>query len=384
LDSNQREILKKILESCIGHKSCSSDCQILQELGELTPRDVAEQVLSGEIDENVRNYVIRCDLCGLCTQSCPENLDIPALVMAARQVLLESGVTDVELYRAMWVDHDWNAFTLYRDTYQIDYTDLIKTQCETLFFPGCALSSEAPEVTRAAITWLAEHVGEVGLLPMCCGQPLAQIGLTERAEQHMNLVLQMAHETGAHRIVTACPLCHYHLHRSEKTEGTELVSIYQLMSDAGVRVKNLGSGKITIHDSCPDREQQRIGPCVREILSDYEIAEMAHHGKQSICCGSGGIVSAVDPELCTQRASRRLMEFNDVGADICITYCMACANRLSRVFGPGRVRHLLELVFNQSVDHTQNADRAKAMWEAEWGKYNIYRLENSHLLEPLR
>lgn len=341
------------------------------------PCDVAKQVLSGQTDEKVRNHILKCDLCGLCVQSCPEQLDIPKLVIAARQVLIEKGITDVELYRPMWVDHDWNAFTIYRDTYQIDYSNLIEMRCDTLFFPGCVLSSYAPELTRAAVRWLADQGGQVGLSLQCCGQPLAQIGLTKRAEYHLKLIWQMAHETGTHRLVTACPGCDYQLHCGSVPGGIEVVSLFQLMADAGVRASGLSDGKITIHDSCPDREQQRIGPRVREMLSDYEIGEMAHHGRETHCCGSGGIVSIIDPELCICRAERRLKEFREVGAHLCVTYCIACASGLSSVFEPGKVRYLLELIFNQSVDYARNRARMEAMWQGEQGEYNYHRLESS-------
>lgn len=380
LASNARETLEKTLKSCTGCQACSSDCQLLEELGDLTPHEVAEQVLTGQVDEKVLHFILRCDLCGLCAQSCPEETDIPAMVIAARQVLAENGITDLQLYRAMWVDHDWNAFNIYRDTYQIDYSELIKTRCDTLFFPGCALSSYAPELTHAAIGWLAEQGGEAGLSLMCCGLPLAQIGAAERAERYMILLWQAVSERMACRIVTACPMCYYHLYQSEARGEIEVVSLYQLMADAGVYAPASGSGKLTVHDSCPDREG-KMGKHVRQILSKHEMVEMAHNGAATICCGSGGIVSMIDPELCTQRAEARLAEFYDVDADMCVTYCMSCAHRLSRAAGPGKVRHLLELAFNQSLDYTQIQHRSEAMWQDQWGEYNIHRLENSCLQE---
>jgi Fe-S oxidoreductase len=94
------------------------------------------------------------------------------MVKIARKEMLGKGLTGAEVYRAMWVDHDWNTITLYRDTYQIDYRDLIRPRCDTLFFPGCFLAIEAPELVRATVRWLTEHGNrEVGLTLMCCGSP---------------------------------------------------------------------------------------------------------------------------------------------------------------------------------------------------------------------
>jgi hypothetical protein len=47
------------------------------------------------------------------------------MVTAARTVLAESNPVSLELYRPVWVDYDWNIFTIYRDTYRVDYNFLI-------------------------------------------------------------------------------------------------------------------------------------------------------------------------------------------------------------------------------------------------------------------
>jgi len=298
------------------------------------------------------------------------------MVQIARKELLEKGVTDAEVYRAMWVDHDWNTMTLYRDTYQIDYSDLIKPRCDTLFFPGCFLTNEAPELVRSTVRWLTEHGNqEVGLTLMCCGSPLVQAGLAERAERYIKSVS----DTGARRIVTACPGCHYQLLNYKSTQDLEIVSVFKLMADAGVRTPDIGIGRITVHDSCLDREGE-MGGWARQILSNYEIVEMAHHGARTLCCGSGGVVSMVDRELHHSRTQKRVGEFQDTGADVCVTYCMACCYTLLQAAEPGRVRHVLELFFNQLIDHAQFAAQLEAMWQGEWGEYNIYRLENSRLM----
>lgn len=154
------------------------------------------------------------------------------------------------------------------------------------------------------------------------------------------------------------------------------------MAEAGVAAPVFNNKtKISIHDSCPTRRME-LGKYVRQLLSNYEIIEMAHHGTETICCGSGGVVSMVDPELCTRRAEARLNEFVNTGADICVAYCTACVKCLARTTEPSKIHHLLELVFNQSVDHAQNIERARAMWQGDWGEYNAYRLQKSHIQEP--
>ncbi len=89
----------------------------------------------------------------------------------------------------------------------------------------------------------------------------------------------------------------------------------------------------------------------------------------------------VDKELRDKRSSRRLQEFKNTGADTCATYCMASCNTLSKKAVQGDVRFILELVFDQFIDHAEYQNKLHAMWEGEWGVYNDFRLRNSQMLD---
>jgi Fe-S oxidoreductase len=294
-------------------------------------------------------------------------------MMAARALLLDAGRVSLEDYRTFLVDQDWHFFTLYRDTYDIHYNDLDRDSYETLFFPGCSLASYAPELTRAAHAWLEDQGELMGLSDQCCGLLLSSIGLKDRATQHVARLRQQISAAGASKLVTACSGCHSYL--KTRLQGVEVVSLYEMMAQAGMRLS--GNLLLTVHDSCPDRSEGIIGRQVRHLLAGYSLVEMRHHGAHTICCGSGGLVSVVEPKLCTERSRARMVEFTASGADRCVTACMACANRLSRAAREGSVVHCLELVFNQRVDHAHVQAKAQAMWEGEWGEYNLYRLAHA-------
>jgi fumarate reductase (CoM/CoB) subunit B len=380
LNTEAREVLGNVQNECNGCQACSSGCPLLADLGELTLPEIAEQVADGQPSKQARNFIQKCTLCGRCTRHCPSAVDVHAMVTAARTVLAENSPAGLELYRPVWVDYDWNIFTLYRDTYHIDYRDLIKDKCETLFFPGCALSSYGPELTRASFKWLSERSRNVGLLLACCGLPLVQMGAAERAAKYMATLRQTVNATGARRIVTVCPTCHCHLQGQPWLAGTEVISIYQLMVEAGVHAPVSRRRKITIHDSCPER-RVKLGGYMREILGNYDAVEMVHSGTETICCGSGGLVGVIDPAACSRQAEVRMAEFRQVAVVLCVTYCVICALTLSAV-APGKVRHILELVFNLPVDYAEIQRRSEAMWQGEPGKVNFKRLAKSTPSRP--
>jgi heterodisulfide reductase subunit B len=139
---------------------------------------------------------------------------------------------------------------------------------------------------------------------------------------------------------------------------------------------------LTVHDSCADRESGEFASDVRALLGNHPVLEMEHSVRDTICCGAGGIVPLVDPDLCLSRTRTRVEEFDRTGASCMVTSCMACSRRLSPLAQMDRVRHCLELVFNIQVDYGQIAQNQKMMWQGERGDLNLERLDKAKAFTP--
>ncbi len=363
------KVLDKFATECIQCGICLNVCSLLEKVG-LTPGEIAQIVLQGKADEATVKAIECCALCGKCGQDCLVNLNPADMMKAAREKLIQQGAIHPEDYDVMLVDRDWNFFSIYNDTYGIRYDDLAVDACDTLFFPGCTLSSYSPELTRATYDWLKQNSSQVGFSDLCCGKPLDSIGLTQEADRYLDRLRAQIKKTGAKKIITSCPNCETNL--KQHLRGIEIQSILPILLDAGIRLS--GDEKVTFHDSCPDRYDIKNPTTVRQLFSGYTQKEMASHGKETICCGSGGIVSMIDPDLCAERAGLRMAEFSDTGADVCVTSCMSCAHRLARVGQTGQVHHLLEYVFNIPVDYAQIEKNTHEMWEGDAGQLNLSRL----------
>ncbi len=370
------------VDRCLKDGACKSACRRLQSFEKRTIADIAQAVLDGTSDEKIVDFLLKCSLCGLCNEICTSGVDIRGMVRDARNLSIEAGIIDPELYRHLWVDHDWNFFTLFRRTYGLDgaYKSLIKERCDVLFFPGCMLVNEGPELVRLAAEWLTGQGRNIGLSIQCCGAPLSEIGLKHRAQEYAVNLWQHIKQTGARRVITCCPTCHAKLKETAKENSIEVSSLFQLMaeSNAGLPLSPVVTKKITIHDSCSDRGGC-IGTHVRELLKNFNLVEMEHHGKHTICCGSGGLVSAIDPELCRERAERRLKEASEVGAETCVTYCMGCAHRLGGADTRDSIRHILELIFEVNIDHAGFDRKVQDMFQDEHAESNLDLLQNSKL-----
>ncbi len=362
-------ILQDFSNDCTRCQACLNSCSLLNNFG-ATPGEIAQAILNDHIDERIIEAVIRCDLCGSCSLECQENSNPALMIKAARQILIKKGKINPEEYDVMLVDREWNFFSIYRATYIIRYDDLFNDQFESLFFPGCTLATYAPELTRAAHQWLKQQGISLGFSEHCCGKPLDCIGLAEENKHHLDRLRSQIKSAGARRIITACPNCEVQL--QSQINEVEVQSIYEIIKDAGIR--SGGGERITFHDSCPDRYRGKNPADVRALLSGFTQVEMLSHGKDTICCGSGGIVSTIDPDLCTSRAQKRMDEFSNTGADTCITSCMACAHRLARVSQPGQLKHIFEILFGCEIDYSQIEMNIKKMWEGDNGELNLQRL----------
>ncbi len=377
------DVLQDAIEQCLHCQQCKTACRRLQAFEKRSPGDVAHCLLNGQADEKVLDFIMKCSLCSLCNQLCPYGVDIRGMVAHARNSLTHDGTIDQEYYRHLWVDHDWNLFTLFRANYWLDitYQDLVKDRCEVLLFPGCLLAHEGPDLVRLTVDWLRSQNRQadgIGISLQCCGAPLNQMGQKQRAEAYGASLWQHIIAAGTRTLVTSCPTCHARMLATRPDCDVHIHSLYQLMAEAGLKAPAPGPGKVTVHDSCSDREGL-LGCAIRELLQDCNLVEMEHHGKETICCGSGGLVSAVDPDLCAERALRRLQEVEEVEAETCVTYCMSCSHRLAARGGPSSVRHILELVFGKTVEHEEFDQMVHGLFQGERGEENFLRLQNSSL-----
>lgn len=375
--SSDRSILDRFATECTACRLCSHDCSMLTKTDH-TPQSIAFNLLHEKLSPELTSLVQHCSLCGLCSQSCPQRLNPAELMQAARTSLISKGKIDPKDYLPMLVDHPNNFFNLYRETWDISYSDLEKENCTTLFFPGCTLSSYAPELTRAAWQWLDNKELNVGLSTQCCGLPLHSIGLNARMENYLASMQYRFKMRGVKRVVTACPNCFYFL--KNRLSGIDVVSLYQLMTEAGVKIP--AQHQISVHDSCPDRFNGEIGQSVRAFFPAGRINELSYYGNKTRCCGAGGIVSMISPDISAERAVQRLNEINSANADMCVSACMGCVKRLSQAkdeaHAPSQVTakitHILELIFEKRIDQAELERRLTTMWQGEYGEQNLRRL----------
>lgn len=92
-----------------------------------------------------------------------------------------------------------------------------------------------------------------------------------------------------------------------------------------LKLSHASAGTVTLHEPCKSAytELDLNGP--REVLQQLPgvtLREMEHHGKNTICCGSGAICWF--PESCAQFREDRLKEAAKTGAEHLVAICHYC------------------------------------------------------------
>lgn len=178
-----------------------------------------------------------------------------------------------------------------------------------LYFPGCrTFEAKLYEPTL-------EYLEKIGLNfavrsdLVCCGMPYYEIG-DNRYEENFSKLKKIASQY--EKVISNCPHCVF------------------LMKGLGIKAEHLLNflkplkigGTISYQDPCIMARKLGIVDEPRNFLKacGFEIVETAFSGKQTACCGYGGVYRLLYPENAEKIAERRREHFE---SEI-ITSCPSC------------------------------------------------------------
>lgn len=335
--------METLAEKCVECGKCIAICPFLAKTGK-TPASIARQ--GAQVTE-----AFSCSLCGACEAVCPLGLSPKNMFAGRRNAAVENGEIDIDEYRYLFPDRPNNVMNMYRRYYDIHYDDIENTGgAGTWFFPGCTLLTYSPELTREVYRRLQTDCNCQGIWTECCGKPLVQMGLQQRAEAMQIRLKEFVQKHNITSIITACPGCYYQIKNVFQSYGVSVQTVYEVLKFEPL--KRTDKIKCTIHDACPDRFELKFANQVRQALmqSGFSIIEMEHSKEQAICCGSGGQISHFNPELTEKLVQQRLNEAQLSGADILVGYCLSCVLKFDVFCSSVPVTHALHLLLDQNKE----------------------------------
>lgn len=319
----------QIAGSCTDCGICQKECAFLQKYG--SPGTIA-----GTLTPNPGewlNHAFECSLCGLCTAVCPVHLDPSGMFHDLRKKALESGKGRFNRHRLL-INYEKigisRKFTYYA----------LPENCDTIFFPGCALPGARPATTLKTFSYLKEHIKNIGIVLDCCTKPSHDLGRIDHFNRFFSELKLYLLENGIRTILVACPSCHSVF----KTYAPEFETrtVYEVMAQKGIEKMPLACEAIILHDPCATRFESSVHDAVREIAVQRGLHVVAtpNEKESTFCCGEGGAAGCLAPQFERQWMSKRL---DEAGQLKIASYCAGCVSRQQK---KTHAFHMLDLVFD--------------------------------------
>jgi glycolate oxidase len=170
----------------------------------------------------------------------------------------------------------------------------------------------------------------------CCGFPVYLAGSPEFdtiSEENIKKIKA----TGAKTLITPCAGCYKTFKELYKDLGVEVLHsvefLKQLIDEGKLRLEKPFEKTVAYHDPCDLGRHLEVYEPPREILKlvpGLKLVEFPRNRKLARCCGGGGGVSAVNPDLALGMARTRVKEGLGVGAEVIVSACAACKDSLKK------------------------------------------------------
>jgi Fe-S oxidoreductase len=304
------------LDRCTSCGACTSACSFLGQRG--TPDRLIAQ---NDPD------VFLCTGCGACADFCPEGLLPGDALLQAKHRLIEAGQLPHRVLRAVRA-----ARRYVRWGHSFPFAHYSRT--DTVFWPGCSLAGMSPEVVHKTQQLLTDKLGKkVGIALDCCSDPAYQIGDIVTVRRGSRRVKKALEQHGITSIIAACTNCMKVF--SKHLPGVSVNHVLEFLPRTSVRP--LDGQECYLHHPCPTYRFDAVQAGARSLLA--ELGAGVVEQTRPRCCGFGGNVHALAPELADASTDEVLAA---AGNAAIVTYCMACKDRF---LSKGRkASHILELL----------------------------------------
>lgn len=368
-------------------KLCMKECIMLNDYTEC-PKSLFKKYLEEGYENLDHMIAYSCNECSQCTLKCPKEFNMKGIFTALKEDYAEknNGLVPLEILKESDRTQEKECGDEYctRVDGSLQKKEVHKKQkTKYVFVPGCTVSAYSPKGVENIVKHLKECLGHenVGALLQCCGKVTRFIGETEKFEERNKKAIDILDDMGAEVIITVCPSCYKVFKETAKNQ--KVIAYWDLMKNLiGIpeTARGIGIGSdvvFNIHDSCVTRDETSHHESVRWVLDElgYNWTEIERNGKNTRCCGVGGMVCSSNPELYERVYTRRANDFDQHNI---VTYCGSCRGTMQAA-GKDAV-HILDLLFGQKYTKDQERARGYQTEQEMWEK----RLETKERLNHLR
>jgi uncharacterized membrane protein YdjX (TVP38/TMEM64 family)/Fe-S oxidoreductase len=329
IHENLKAELSVISGKCIQCKLCQKECAFLGKYGK--PKDISDSYDPGNTAH--QGMPFECSLCQLCASVCPVKINPARMFLEMRRETVRKGKGDYPEHSVI-LGYEKRGVSKRYSYYALP------DSCDTVFFPGCTLQGTRPNQVLKLYEHLKKTIPSLGIVLDCCTKPSHDLGRERFFQAMFQEMKGYLARNGIRTVIVACPNC-YKIFQQYGRDELSVVTVYEVMAEKGLPETGQVAGSITVHDSCGVRFEENIHESVRNIVKKrgLQIDEMKHSGKKTLCCGEGGSVGFLNPDLSRKWSFLRKTEAD--GRKM-VAYCAGCANLLNSITPTS---HILDLTF---------------------------------------
>jgi Fe-S oxidoreductase len=339
--------------SCSSCGICIDACQLNFSAG-ITNIQSAYLMKGIRNNENVSDIAFNCLMCGRCDQKCPVGIELTPLRMLSRR----AGET-VENEQSIWQKYfpGRQVMLPVKPVSDPSYSWLKQEEpakTDVIYFAGC-MTHLTPAIKNSMITILEASGVRYNFLDekggVCCGRPLMLAGQDREARELINHNSQLIWKSGAHTIVTSCPIC-YKVFKESYYLDVEVLHhsqfIKNLIEEGSLKL-NFLHRKVTYHTPCDlgrgsgvyNEPKDVLRHVARLLKSDFE-------DENSLCCGGSLGNMKISSRQKSMIAHDVATELTKGNPDILATSCPLCKKTLSAATTT-RVADISEIVADAIV-----------------------------------
>lgn len=310
-----------------------------------------------------------CTACGQCESYCPRGVKISDVMRGLRHHAWQNRQTPAGLPTVLWSLHGNNnpwgqppsARSRWAADLSIPYYDA--NEHEILLYVGCtaAYDRRVQGVARALVRLLRAAGVTFGFLAddePCCGESALSLGHEPFFSELIGRATNSFRQHAVTRLVTISPHCYdaFKRHLAADLIDIELFHyprfLARLVAEKRLSFDNQAVGRVTFHDPCylaRRHDDVTSARSVLEAVPGFDVAEMAHHGPDTLCCGGGGGRMWLETAPTERFANIRIGEATDVAAEFLITACPFCLSCLEDSRKAMKVKNLRVLDLAEAV-----------------------------------
>jgi Fe-S oxidoreductase len=351
--------------SCSSCGICIDKCQLNSSAG-VTNVQSAYLMKGIRNNDDVSDISHNCLMCGRCDQACPVGIEL----MQMRMIQRREGDNEKDM-RSIWKGflhaRQIPAPVKIPETASYSYLPERKfKKADVLYFAGCmthltpGIKNAMQKIFRAAgenYYFMDEEGGA------CCGRPLMLAGQDREARELINFNSEVIWKSGAHTLVTSCPIC-FKIFKESYHLGAEVLHhsqyIKRLIEEGSIRL-NYSHKKIVFHSPCELGRGSGIYNEPVEVLAHVaDLQRTEYDGEKSLCCGGSLANLKIDSQKRYMIARDAAAEMTKGKPDILATACPLCKKTFSNCTST-KVADIAEIVAGEISEIQKKKSRISVL-----------------------